>query len=92
MATDHTPSTVYLVEDHTAADGRLRYWAHVYLSVDRAKRGVGDYAQRNGYAGVRWVEHAPVWDALPPGEADETARELYSVVPLTVRGDDEPDP
>lgn len=86
MATD----VVYLVEDLTA--GSLRYWAHVYRTVSRAKKGVGDYAQRNGYSGVRWVEYAPVWHAYPPGHPDLAGAELYRVVPLEVRRDDEPDP
>jgi hypothetical protein len=55
-----------------------RYWAHVYLSRDRAKAGVKLYAQRGGHGTVRWQEHGPVSYAYAAGGTGE--RELYRVV------------
>ncbi|MGH3469298.1 MAG: hypothetical protein ACRDQF_16370 [Thermocrispum sp.] len=50
------PTVVYLVEDHTDPEPTTytRYFAHVYLSRDKAKAGVEHWAQRGGHGAVRW--------------------------------------
>lgn len=87
-----TPTRVYLVEDDSDRDNApyTRYWAHVYLSLDKAKAGVETYAERGGHGPVRWVDRGGVHYAYPAG--DDAAAELYKVVPLGVRTDDQPEP
>ncbi|MFC7344538.1 hypothetical protein [Saccharopolyspora griseoalba] len=79
------PATVYLVEDHTEPGQNLRYWAHVYLSLERAKADVETYAQRGGHGPVRWSDRLPAY-AFP--DTDKRAAELYRVIPLPVWTDD----
>jgi hypothetical protein len=56
------PTVVYLVEDHTDQEPKSHtaYWAHVYLSLDKAKAGVEDFSDRGGHGAVRWEKHSPV--------------------------------
>lgn len=85
------PSLVYLVEDHTDPEMApcTKYFAHVYLSCDKAKAGVEQWAKRGGHGSVRWQEHTPVSYANPHGGAEQ--RELYRVVPLRVHPDYQPE-
>ncbi|HSV65478.1 MAG TPA: hypothetical protein VLJ59_06155 [Mycobacteriales bacterium] len=62
----------------------------MYLSLDKAKAEVEDFAERGGHGGTRWEEHSPVSYAYPA--AGMRAKELYRVVPLQVRPDDQPEP
>lgn len=82
------PKTVYLVEDHTDPEPKnhTRYWAHVYLSLDKAKAEVERFAERGGHGAVRWGPPGPALYAFP--DTDERAQELYRVVPLPVWPDD----
>jgi hypothetical protein len=77
------PSTVYLVEDHTdqTRTTYTAYWAHVYLSRERAKADVDEFAARGGHGSVHWEDRSTVLYALP--DTDRT-NELYRVVPLSV--------
>lgn len=83
---------VYLVEDHTDPEPKSHtvYFAHVYLSRDKAKAGVEHWAQRGGHGAVRWKEHSPVSYAYSANGTRTT--ELYRIVPLRVHRDDQPEP
>jgi hypothetical protein len=85
------PTEVYLIEDNTdpEPDPNVRYFAHVYLSRDKAKAGVEYWANRGGHGLVRWQEHAPVSYAFPSEGPRQS--ELYRVVPLRVHPDDQPE-
>lgn len=86
------PAVVYLVEDHTDPEPttHTKYWAHVYLSHDKAKAGVEVYAERGGHGALRWEEHSPASYAYPANGA--RTRQLYRIVPLRVHRDDQPEP
>ncbi|MFI6816011.1 hypothetical protein ACIBG7_26645 [Nonomuraea sp. NPDC050328] len=81
---------VYLVEDQTAAEPKahIHYWAHVYVSVQRARAGVEHFAERGGHGPLRWKCHSSVSYAYSVADG----RELYRVVPLHVRLDKHPEP
>ncbi|MGH3692417.1 MAG: hypothetical protein ACRDRX_00150 [Pseudonocardiaceae bacterium] len=86
------PTVVYLVENHTDPEPatHTKYWAHVYLSRDKAEAGVKHWAERGGHGAVRWEEHSSVFCAYAAGSAQQ--RELYRVVPLRVHRDDQSEP
>lgn len=90
MGLSNKATVVYLVEDHTDPEPRsyTSYWAHVYLSRERARAGVELFAERGGHGAVRWKEHSPVSYAYSATDN----RQLYRVVPLTVRQDNDPEP
>ncbi|QUH05385.1 hypothetical protein HUO13_35520 [Saccharopolyspora erythraea] len=81
------PSVVYLVEDHTDQARTTKYWAHVYLSRGKAKAEVEESAARSGHEAVRWDDRSTVLCAFADGS--HGTDELYRVVPLEVRPDDE---
>jgi hypothetical protein len=83
-----TIETVYLVEDHTRGSNRA-YWAHVYLSTQKAKAGVKHWARRGGVSRLRWEEGS--FDVLIAySEANDTDC-VYTVVPLRVHQDHQPE-
>ena len=92
MAALRVEPVVYLVEDHTDPDPatHTKYFAHVYLSREKAKAGVQHWALRGGHGAVHWQEHAEVSYAYPAGGTRQ--RELYKVIPLRVHPDNQPEP
>lgn len=87
-----TPNVVYLVEIDTDDEPatHTKYFAHVYLSPEKAKAGVEHWAERGGHGAVRWEEHSPSWYAFA-ADGSRPHRELYRVVPLRVHGDNDPE-
>lgn len=85
------PTVVYLVEDHTDLEPvpYTKYFAHVYLSRDKATAGVEHWAERGGHGAVRWVDRGGVHYAYPA--AGSRTKELYKVVPLRVHPDRQPE-
>jgi len=67
-----------------------KYFAHVYLSREKAKAGVEHWAECGGHGAVRWQEHGPVSYAYPA--VGPRTKELYKVVPLRVHADHQPEP
>ncbi|MGL5825529.1 MAG: hypothetical protein ACRCYU_12055 [Nocardioides sp.] len=89
----NAPTRVYLIEDHSDGDNPpyTRYWKHVYLSLDKAKAGIETYAKHGSRGPLRWVDRGGVQYAYPAA-SDDAVQELYRVITLDVRTDDQPEP
>lgn len=92
LKTMTVPSDVYLVEIHTDDEPatHTKYYAHVYVSPDKAKAGVEHWARLGGHGPLRWQERSSCWYAYA-ADGSRPDRELYKVVPLRVQYDDERD-
>lgn len=71
-----TPDVVFLVEDFNInKDGRMTYWAKVYVSEAKARAGVEYWAAAQKKGPLTWTESHAYWD-------DNS--HAYAVVPLAV--------
>jgi hypothetical protein len=68
-------------------DGRDRRWAHVYLSMEKAKADVAYWAAKAGHTTLRWEDET--YCQIARSEGGEL---LYTVVHTAVRHDHEPPP
>lgn len=77
---------VFIVEPATA-DGRDVRWAHVYLSMARAKADVAYWAARNGHQDLTWED-----DTYSQAARSASGELLYTIVHTAVRHDNDPWP
>lgn len=77
---------VFIVEP-ASEDGRARRWAHVYLSMEKAKADVAYWAAKDGYTTLRWEDETYCQTA-----SSEGGELLYTIVHTAVRHDDDPVP
>lgn len=83
-----TIDTVFIVEP-APADGQDQgtRWAHVYLSMAKAKAGVAYWAARDGHATLRWEDNTYSQAAM-----SASGELLFTIVHTAVRQDGDPTP
>ena len=81
-----TVDTVFIVENGPGS-GQGGRWAHVYLSMAKAKAGVAHWAAKAGHASLRWQDNTYTQTAT--GDSGEL---LYTIVHTAVRQDSDPEP
>jgi hypothetical protein len=77
---------VFIVEP-ASEDGSDRRWAHVYLSMAKAKADVAYWAAKAGQTNLRWNDETYCQTA-----SSESGEVLYTIVHTAVRHDHEPPP
>lgn len=85
----HQPMSVdvvFIVEP-ASSDGRDRRWAHVYLSMEKAKADVAYWATKDGHTTLDWKDETYCQTA-----SSETGELLYTIVHTAVRHDNDPVP
>jgi hypothetical protein len=81
-----TVDIVFIVEP-VSEDGRDRRWAHVYLSMAKAKADVAYWAAKDGHATLHWEDNT--WSQAATSDSGEL---LYTIVHTAVRQDNDPPP
>jgi hypothetical protein len=81
-----TVDTVFIIENGPGSGQRGR-WAHVYLSMAKAKAGVAHWAAKAGHANLRWQDNTYTQTAT--GDSGEL---LDTIVHTAVRQDSDPEP
>jgi hypothetical protein len=78
--------TVFIVENGPGS-GQSDRWAHVCLSMAKAKAGVAHWAAKAGHANLRWQDNTYTQAAR-----SDSGELLYTIVHTEVRQDNDPEP
>lgn len=81
-----TPDVVFIVEPATE-DGSDKRWAHVYLSMQKAKADVEYWATRAGHSTLQWEDET--YCQIARSQSGEL---LYTIVHTAVRHENDPFP
>jgi len=81
-----TVDTVFIVENGPGS-GQSGRWAHVYLSMAKAKAGVAHWAAKAGHADIHWQDNTYTQAAR-----SDSGELLYTIVHTEVRQDRDPEP
>jgi hypothetical protein len=77
---------VFIVEP-ASSDGRDRRWAHVYLSMEKAKADVAYWAAKDGHTTLHWKDETYCQTA-----SSDSGELLYTIIHTAVRHDNDPVP
>ncbi len=81
-----TVDIVFIVENGPGS-GQSGRWAHVYLSMAKAKAGVAHWAAKAGHGRLHWQDNTYTQTAT-----NDSGELLYTIVHTEVRQDSDPEP